>query len=53
MYASLSHVFAHVPGAWSSVLEAVLATAAIGIGVVLGQQLVVLRHSAGSGISLN
>ncbi len=53
MYTSLSHVFAHVPGAWDAVLEAVLATSAIGIGVVLGLQLAALRRRhAGNATSL-
>ncbi|WP_406633299.1 threonine/serine exporter family protein [Amycolatopsis sp. WGS_07] len=46
MYLSLSQVFARVPGSWDAVAEALLSTAAIGVGVVLGLQLAALRRPA-------
>ncbi|MBE1573521.1 threonine/serine exporter family protein [Amycolatopsis roodepoortensis] len=46
LYLSLSQVFARVPGAWTAVAEAIVSTAAIGVGVVLGLQLAAL-HRAG------
>ncbi|WP_370936689.1 threonine/serine exporter family protein [Amycolatopsis sp. cg13] len=44
MYLSLSQVFARVPGAWDAVAEAIVSTAAIGVGVVLGLQFAALRR---------
>lgn len=53
MYVSLSHVFVHAPGAGAAVMEAVLSTAAIGVGVILGMQLVALHRTAGRAVELN
>ncbi|MER6900713.1 threonine/serine exporter family protein, partial [Amycolatopsis sp. NPDC000740] len=44
MYLSLSQVFARVPGSWDAVAEAIVSTAAIGVGVVLGLQLATQRR---------
>jgi uncharacterized membrane protein YjjB (DUF3815 family) len=53
MYVSLSHVFVHTPGAGQAVMEAVLSTAAIGVGVILGTQLMALHRTAGRAVELN
>lgn len=46
MYLSLSQVFAQLPGSWNAVAEAVVSTAAIGVGVVLGLQVAALRRAS-------
>ncbi|RSM55177.1 hypothetical protein DMH03_33920 [Amycolatopsis sp. WAC 01376] len=53
MYLSLSQVFAQVPGSWTAVAEAIVSTAAIGVGVVLGLQLAALHRAASRTPELN
>ncbi|MFI5560206.1 threonine/serine exporter family protein [Amycolatopsis japonica] len=53
MYLSLSQVFAQVPGSWTAVAEAIVSTAAIGVGVVLGLQLAALRRTESRAPELN
>ncbi|WP_410585669.1 threonine/serine exporter family protein [Amycolatopsis sp. lyj-108] len=53
MYLSLSQVFAQVPGSWTAVAEAIVSTAAIGVGVVLGLQLAALHRTASRTPELN
>ncbi|MFJ8912974.1 threonine/serine exporter family protein [Amycolatopsis sp. NPDC102389] len=53
LYLSLSQVFAQVPGSWTAVAEAIVSTAAIGVGVVLGLQLSALRHTESRAPELN